>query len=100
MKQIVIDFEKLKGAVWGKQPQVAAALGIHPHTLSSKMNRKSRLHLDELNTIARALRRDTSDFIMEVEIDDEKAGNDERYKTTNNARDYRRKQAIRRDICS
>ncbi len=74
MKEIVIDFERLKGALWGKQPQVAAALGIHPHTFSAKMNRKSRLHLDELNTIARALKRDTMEFLKEVEIDDAKAG--------------------------
>ena len=73
MKEIAIDFEKLKGAIWGKQPQVAEALGVHPQTLSSKMNRKSRLHLTELNVIARALGRDTMDFLIEIEIDDEEA---------------------------
>lgn len=68
MKQITIDFEKLKGAVWGKQPEVATTLGIHPHTLSAKMNRKSRLHLDELNKIASAIGRDTTDFLKIVEV--------------------------------
>ena len=68
MKEIAIDFEKLKGAVWGKQPQVATALGVHPQTLSSKMNKKSRLHLDELNVIARALGRDTTEFLKVVEV--------------------------------
>jgi len=68
MKQIAIDFEKLKGAVWGKQPEVATKLGIHPHTLSAKMNRKSRLHLEELNQIAEAIGRDTTDFLKIVEV--------------------------------
>ena len=68
MKQIAIDFEKLKGAVWGKQPEVATTLGIHPHTLSAKMNRKSRLHLEELNQIAFAIGRDTTDFLKVVEV--------------------------------
>ena len=75
MKQITIDFEKLKGAVWGKQPQVAAALGIHAQTLSGKMNKKSRLHLNELNTIAEALGRDTMEFLREVETDQSKKKN-------------------------
>jgi transcriptional regulator with XRE-family HTH domain len=71
MRELIIDFEKLKGAVWGKQPKIAAALGIKPSTLSSKINKKIRLHLDELNIIARTLGRDTTDFVHEVEVESE-----------------------------
>ena len=73
MKQITIDYEKLKGAVWGKQPQVAAELGIHPQSLSSKLNKRIRLQLDELNKIAEALGRDTMEFLREMETDGEVA---------------------------
>lgn len=67
-----IDFEKLKGAVWGKQPEIATKLGVHVNTLNRKINQRGRLHLDDLNKIAVALGRNTSEFITEVEINDAK----------------------------
>ena len=73
MRIMEIDFEKLKGALWGKQPAVATKLGVHPNTLNRKINQKRRLTIDDLNKIAMALRRDTSDFIMEIEVEDEEA---------------------------
>lgn len=68
MKKVIIDMERLKGALWGKQPCIAGALGIHTKTFNRKVNNKSRLHLDELNIIAETLGRDTTDFLKVVEV--------------------------------
>lgn len=72
MEIMAIDFEKLKGAVWGKQPKIAAKLGVHVNTLNRKINQRGRLYLEDLNKIAVALGRNTSEFITEVEISNAK----------------------------
>jgi hypothetical protein len=69
MKILTIDTEKLRGALWGKQPVIAPKLGIHHNTLSRKINRDKGLRLDELNKIAMALGRDTMEFLREVETE-------------------------------
>ena len=60
--------ERLKGALSGKQPEIATKVGIHAKTLNRKINNKGRLHLDELNKIAEALGRDTTEFLKIVEV--------------------------------
>ena len=68
MKTIIIDRERLKGALWGQHLTVAESLGIHKNTLSRKINAKRGLHLEELNQIAETLGRDTTDFLKVVEV--------------------------------
>lgn len=68
MKRVIIDRERLKGVLWGKHLIVAELLGIHKNTLSRKINAKRGLHLEELNQIAEAIGRDTTDFLKVVEV--------------------------------
>ncbi len=68
MKAIEIDRQKLKGAIWGKRNAVAEAIGIHPVSLSRKVNGQQPLTIDELNQIAKHLKQDTMDFLRESEI--------------------------------
>ena len=77
MKKMIVDRERLKGALWGKTPQVAEALGIHPKTLSKKMNRERGLYLEDINVIAELFSRDTMEFLREVEIDNGKESKSE-----------------------
>jgi hypothetical protein len=70
MKILTIDTEKLRGALWGKQPAIAPKLGIHHNTLSRKLNSDRGFRLDELNKIAVALGRNTMEFLKEVDAAD------------------------------
>ena len=69
MKRLVIDYEKLTGASYSRQNQLAKKLGITQPTVSRWVKGTIRLSLDDLNRLAVALGRHTTDFV--VEIDDE-----------------------------
>ena len=77
MKKLTIDTEKLRGAMWKKRTQIATELGMHPNSLTRKLSGNRRFYLDELNTIAGALGRDTMEFLREVETDGESASGGE-----------------------
>lgn len=66
MNRLKIDSQKLKGAIWGKRAKVASFLGIHPNSLSRKINGKQPLTIEELNEIASYLNQDTKEFLKEV----------------------------------
>jgi len=70
MKIINIDRQKLKGAIWGRRAAIAKVIGIHPVSLSRKINGQQPLTVDELNQIAKYLEQNTIEFINEVEIED------------------------------
>lgn len=65
MKRLKIDKQKLRGAIWGKRTKVASFLGIHPNSLSRKINGKQPLTIEELNDIASVLSQDTIEFLQE-----------------------------------
>lgn len=65
MKRLKIDKQKLRGAIWGKRAKVASFLGIHPNSLSRKINGKQPLTIEELNDIASVLSQDTIEFLQE-----------------------------------
>ena len=67
-KIIKVDKEKLRGAIWGKQRQVADKMNIHKVSLSRKINGMQPLTIVELNTIMQIIDRDVSDFVV---IEDE-----------------------------
>jgi len=67
-KELYIDREKLRGALWGKRDVVAEALSIAPSSLSRKVSGGRELTLEDLNQIARALGRDTVEFVIEREM--------------------------------
>lgn len=67
MKKIFIDWERLRGAVQGKQIEIAEKVGISQPTLSLKLRKQRKISFDELNKIADALNRDTIDFIIQAE---------------------------------
>ena len=71
MKEVTIDYERLKGAVTGARLGVKLAdhLGIHKGSLSRKLNSSIPIPLEELNKISQFLGRDTMDFLMECNID-------------------------------
>jgi len=71
MKKLIIDIEKLRGALWKKRTQIASELGMHPNSLTRKIGGDRRFYFDEINTIAAALGRDTMEFVREVETDAE-----------------------------
>ena len=73
MKRLVIDYEKLTGASYSRQNQLAKKLGITQPTVSRWVKGTIRLSLDDLNRLAAALGRHTTDFV--VEIDDEDSEN-------------------------
>ena len=66
MKQLEIDFEKLRGAIWGRRSDVASYLGIQPESLSRKLHAERRLTIEELNKIAEALGRDATEFVRVI----------------------------------
>jgi len=66
MKRLEVDRQKLKGAIWGKRAEAASFLGIHPNSLSRKINGKQPLKIEELNEIASYLNQDTIEFLIEV----------------------------------
>ena len=68
-KGLYIDREKLRGAIWGKRDVVAEALQIAPSSLSRKISGGRELTLGDLNQIARALGRDTMEFIIERKME-------------------------------
>ena len=68
-KGLYIDREKLRGALWGKRDVVAEALQIAPSSLSRKISGGRELTLGDLNQIARALGRDTMEFIIERKME-------------------------------
>lgn len=68
-KELYIDREKLRGALWGKRDVVALALQIAPSSLSRKISGGRELTLGDLNQIARALGRDTMEFIIERKME-------------------------------
>ena len=70
MKKVHIDFERLKGALSGKQREIAKKIGVTQATLSYKVNRHRKMTLEELNVIAGALERNTTDFLI---FEDEEA---------------------------
>jgi plasmid maintenance system antidote protein VapI len=75
-KGLYIDRERLRGALWGNRDMVADALQIAPSSLSRKIHHGRQLTLDDLNQIARALGRDTQEFIIEREMEsDDSDGN-------------------------
>jgi plasmid maintenance system antidote protein VapI len=52
---------------------VADALQIAPSSLSRKIHHGRQLTLDDLNQIARALGRDTQEFVIEREMESDEA---------------------------
>ncbi|HIE29499.1 TPA: XRE family transcriptional regulator [Candidatus Poribacteria bacterium] len=66
MNRLKVDSQKLRGAIWGKRAKVASFLGIHPNSLSRKINGKQPLTIEELNEIASYLNQDTKEFLKEV----------------------------------
>jgi transcriptional regulator with XRE-family HTH domain len=69
MKRLAIDYEKLVGASYSRQSELAKKLGVTQPTISRWVKGTIRLSLDDLNRVATALERHTTDFV--VEIDDE-----------------------------
>lgn len=69
MKRLKVDKQKLKGAIWGKRIKIASFLGIHPDSLSRKINGKQPLTIEELNEIASYLNQDAKEFLIEVAKD-------------------------------
>ena len=66
MKRLKVDRQRLKGAIGGKRAEIASFLGIHPNSLSRKINGKQPLKMEELNEIASYLNQDTIEFLIEV----------------------------------
>ena len=64
MKKVTIDFEKLRGALAGRQTTIAKKIGMTQGALSHKVHARRPLPLDELNRIADAIERDTVDFLI------------------------------------
>ena len=63
---IKINWELLRGAMYRKQSMIAQKLGVTQPTLSNKLSGRRSLTLDDLNQIALALERNTSDFLIET----------------------------------
>ena len=74
MKRLVIEFEKLKGALHRRQRAVAIAMRMHEGTLHRKLKGDSSFTLDELNQVAEILQRNTMEFLKEVEINEQNGG--------------------------
>lgn len=69
MKRLEIDRVRLRGLLSQKQRQVAVAIGINENTLYRKLKGETRFYLDELNKLAIFLNIDTTDFLVEVEVE-------------------------------
>jgi hypothetical protein len=63
-KRVNVDRQKLKFAVSTCHNEIAAQLDFHPTTLRKKVSGVYPLSLEELNDIADALGRDTTDFLI------------------------------------
>jgi len=70
MKQLKIDFAKLKGLLHYKQRVAATTIGLHPDTLYRKLKGEREFTMSELNKISEFLNCDTMVFLMEVESDE------------------------------
>ena len=69
-KGLAINLEQLRGAVYGKGQGIAERLNISRVNLSNKIRGKVPMTLDELNIIAKYLKRDTLDFLVETNLAD------------------------------
>lgn len=67
MKRIEIDYEKLKTATAGRQQQLAEVFGVGQPAVSQWVNGRRKISLDKLNKIAEFLKRDTLEFLIEVD---------------------------------
>jgi transcriptional regulator with XRE-family HTH domain len=67
---LVINLEQLRGAVYGEGREIAERLNISRVNLSNKIRGKVPMTLDELNIIAKYLDRNTSDFLVEIDLAD------------------------------
>ena len=71
MKRLIIDYEKLMGASYSRQTELAQKLGVTQPTVSRWVKGAIRLSLDDLNCLAAALERHTTDFIVEIDDDND-----------------------------
>ena len=69
-KGFVINLEQLRGAIYGEGREIAERLNISRVNLSNKIRGKVPMTLDELNMITKYLDRDTSDFLVEINLAD------------------------------
>jgi transcriptional regulator with XRE-family HTH domain len=69
-KGVTINLEQLRGAIYGKGLEVAEKLNISRVNLSNKIRGKVPMTLDELNMIAKHLKRNTLDFLVETDLAD------------------------------
>ena len=67
MQKVIVDLEKLKGALSKKHAEIAKTVGWQLNTLSRKLNGHRSLTLDDLNEICRAAKREPREFIAFVE---------------------------------
>ena len=71
MKILTIDYEKLFGATYSRQTEIAKKLNVSQGTVSRWVKGQTRLTLEDLNQIATALGRSTTDFVLEVEVEED-----------------------------
>ena len=72
MKQIRIDYDRLRYATFRHGTELAAKLGIHQTSFSRKVTGKIGITLDEINQIAVYLGMDADRFIeIYTEADEE-----------------------------
>ena len=69
MKRLIVDYEKLFGACYAKQAELADQLGVSQPTISRWVKGRTDLTLNNLNRIAEALSRSTTDFVLEVDAE-------------------------------
>ncbi len=63
INMLYVDQEKLKGIIWGQQGKIARKMGIHPVSLSRKINGSQKLSIKEINDLAFHLNRSVCDFV-------------------------------------
>ena len=62
-RNVMLESDVLKKAIWGRRNEVADMLGIDPTSLSRKIHRQQTMSVDELVRIAYYLNIDIRKFI-------------------------------------